>query len=155
MPVLKNSKHELFAQELAKGKTAREAYVNAGYEFNSGNCIRLKGNESIQARIQELQSRASTSVNITVSSLTEMYLEDRKLAKELGQTAAAKGCLDSLAKLHGLMIERKETGAPGEFARMSDDELDRFISDRENTARYGDPGEEYSEEQESLRSQLH
>ena len=155
MPILKNPKHERFSQELAKGKSAAEAYVNAGYEYNNGNCIRLKGNESVKSRVEELQKRASASVDITVANLTKMYLEDRKFAKELGQAAAAKGCLDSLAKLHGLMIERKETGAPGEFSRMSDDELDQYISEREDSARHGSAGEEYPQESEDVRGQFH
>ncbi|WP_130225106.1 hypothetical protein [Bradyrhizobium sp. Leo121] len=37
MPILKNSKHERFAQDLAKGKTADEAYVLAGHQENRGN----------------------------------------------------------------------------------------------------------------------
>jgi phage terminase small subunit len=41
MPVLSNSKHELFAQELAKGKTADAAYVSAGYSPNRGNATTL------------------------------------------------------------------------------------------------------------------
>jgi hypothetical protein len=155
MPVLKNTKHERFAQELAKGISASQAYVNAGYKPHHDNPSRLRGDEGIQARVTELQQRASKSVDITIASLTKMYLEDRKLATELGQASAAKGCLDSLAKLHGLMIDRKETGGPGEFARMSDDELDRFISEREDSSSFGYPREEYSEESEEVRSQLH
>ena len=31
MPLLDNPKHEIFAQELAKGTTADEAYARAGY----------------------------------------------------------------------------------------------------------------------------
>ena len=34
MPALENQRHERFAQELAKGKTATEAYVLAGYKPN-------------------------------------------------------------------------------------------------------------------------
>jgi phage terminase small subunit len=155
MPVLKNPKHERFAQELAKGISASQAYVNAGYKPHHDNPSRLRGDEGIQARVTELQQRASKSVDITIASLTKMYLEDRKLATELGQASAAKGCLDSLAKLHGLMIERKETGAPGEFSRMSDDELDQYISEREDSARHGSAGEEYPQESEDVRGQLH
>jgi len=155
MPVLKNPKHEKFAQELAKGVAAVQAYVNAGYEPHKANPHRLSENESVRSRVAELQERASKSVDITVASLTKMYLEDRKLATELGQPSAAKGCLDSLAKLHGLMIDRKETGGPGDFARMSDDELDRFISAREDRIGYGQAREALEEEPESLRGLAH
>lgn len=59
MPVLKNAKHEAFAQGLAKGKTADEAYVEAGYSYNRGNAARLKANESIRKRTEEIQSRVA------------------------------------------------------------------------------------------------
>lgn len=32
MPVLSNSRHELFAQGLAIGKSAKQAYIDAGYK---------------------------------------------------------------------------------------------------------------------------
>ena len=40
------------------------------------------------------------------------------LAKGAGQYAAAHAAVVSKAKLFGLMIERKEAGAPGDFAGM-------------------------------------
>ncbi|WP_455872862.1 hypothetical protein [Rhizobium yanglingense] len=43
MPVLKNARHEKFAQALAKGKTATEAYAEAGFKPHDGNAARLRG----------------------------------------------------------------------------------------------------------------
>ena len=54
MPVLPNAKHELFAQELANGKTATEAYVAAGYKANRGNAATLKQDQSISNRVAEI-----------------------------------------------------------------------------------------------------
>jgi hypothetical protein len=42
--------HERFAQALARGKAATEAYVLSGYKANDGNASRMKGNERISAR---------------------------------------------------------------------------------------------------------
>lgn len=73
MPVLKNAKHERFAQELAKGKSAAEAYVLAGYAANDGNAIRLKGNERVRDRVTEILSTAAERAEITVERvLTEL-----------------------------------------------------------------------------------
>lgn len=66
MGVLKNAKHERFAQEVAKGKAASEAYVIAGYAYNEGNAVRLKGNEKVQARIEEILSEAAERAGITI-----------------------------------------------------------------------------------------
>ena len=59
MGPLANQRHERFAQALAEGKTAAEAYVLAGYKANDGNASRLKGNERISARVQEIVGRAA------------------------------------------------------------------------------------------------
>ena len=130
MPVLSNARHELFAQEIAKGKNTSEAYVNAGYNHNPGNAVRLKIKDNVSARITELLQRSAQKSVVTIETITEMYLEDRRLAQAAGQLAVSKSAADSLAKLHGLMIERSENGKPGDFSRMSDDELERFIKER-------------------------
>ncbi|RVG81336.1 terminase small subunit [Sinorhizobium meliloti] len=66
MPVLKNARHEKFAQELAKGKTADEAYQLAGFKPNRGNAARLNANESIQARVAEIQGKGALKAEATV-----------------------------------------------------------------------------------------
>ena len=71
MPVLTNARHERFAQELAKGKTADEAYILAGFSENRGNATRLKSNESIQARIAEILQRGAARVEITQARVLE------------------------------------------------------------------------------------
>lgn len=67
MPVLKNARHETFAQELAKGKTADEAYQLAGFKPNRGNAARLNANESIRARVEELASRGAEKAEWTAA----------------------------------------------------------------------------------------
>lgn len=71
MPVLKNAKHERFAQELTNGKTADEAYVLAGYKENRGNAATLKANQSISDRVEELLTKAADRVEITKSKVLE------------------------------------------------------------------------------------
>jgi hypothetical protein len=41
-PVLKNARHEIFAQAVAQGKEIGEAYVKAGFKANTGNPSTLK-----------------------------------------------------------------------------------------------------------------
>jgi len=57
MPPLDNPRWEHFAQEIAKGKTAREAYVLAGYKKNDGNASRLKSNEKLTASWKHIKRR--------------------------------------------------------------------------------------------------
>jgi phage terminase small subunit len=64
MPVLSNHRHEQFAQSLAGGLTATEAYVAAGYEKSGArqNVSRLLRRPDIMARVQELQSSMAAGV---------------------------------------------------------------------------------------------
>ena len=59
MSVLANSRHELFAQHVAAGKTATEAAIAAGYAPSSArkHMSRLGANGGIRARIVEIQSQ--------------------------------------------------------------------------------------------------
>jgi phage terminase small subunit len=138
MPVLSNAKWERFAQELAKGKSADEAYQLAGYKPNRGNAATLKANQNVADRVAEILERGAKRAEVTIESLTEMLREDRALARELGQAAAAVSAVDKIAKLYGHMIDRKEVGRPGDFSRMTEEELDEFIASRKNIAGRGD-----------------
>lgn len=84
MPVLTNAKHEIFAQEVAKGRSASEAYILAGYSKNDGNAIRLKGNERVAARIEEIlkdgADRAGVTVERIVSELAKIGFADIRKA---------------------------------------------------------------------------
>jgi len=103
-----NPRHERFAQELAKGKTADEAYVLAGYKKNDGNATRLKGNERILERLGELQNRAAKRTEVTVESLIAEAEEVRRLAVEKGQLSAAIAAIKEKGVLSGKRIERSE-----------------------------------------------
>jgi hypothetical protein len=55
---------------------------------------------------------------ITVDSLLSDLAEDRALARELGQPSAAISATALAAKLTGLLVDRKESGQPGDFSGM-------------------------------------
>lgn len=71
MSVLENARHERFAQELAKGKTADEAYQLAGYKENRHNASRLKTNEHISVRVEEILGRVAERAEITQARVLE------------------------------------------------------------------------------------
>ena len=53
MAILTNPRHEQFAQNLATGMSATEAYAKAGYKANEGNAWRLSRNEQVLERVSE------------------------------------------------------------------------------------------------------
>ena len=122
MGVLKNPKWERFAQGLASGKTADEAYVFAGYEENRGNAIRLKANERISARLKELQERAAIRAEVTSASLIEMADEIRRAAFNAGQFAPAVSAVKEMGILAGVRVEKRDT-INRRADDLSDDEL--------------------------------
>lgn len=73
MPVLANARHERFAQEIAKGKSASEAYRIAGFRPDDGNAIRLTGNDKVQDRIQEILEAGARRAEVTVERVVREY----------------------------------------------------------------------------------
>jgi hypothetical protein len=112
MPPLNNPRHERFAQE---GRTEDESYVLAGYKANDGNCIRLKGNERVQARLIELQAAAAKASEVTVETLLAELEAARARADSLEQLSAAVKAIDLKAKVSGVMVQRIEVGGPKAF----------------------------------------
>lgn len=124
MAALPNARHERFAQELSKGKTASEAYVLAGYKANDGNAATLKGNQRILERISELQNAASMRVEVTIASLMQEASEIQAAAMEAKQLSAATAALTVKAKLAGLWVDKNEnTNRNVDPARVTDAEL--------------------------------
>ena len=143
MPVLSNPKHERFAQELAKGKSQSEAYELAGYKPDSGAASRLSGNVSVSARVAEILSRAADRAELTVARVVENLERIATKAEALGEAAGlnvAKSAWVDAAKVKGLVVDRKEVGRPGDFDRMSEDELEAFIASREGSIGASDSG---------------
>ena len=73
MPMLRNSRHERLAREIAMGKSATEAMREVGYS-DPRNSTRLTKNDEIRRRIDELKERGAARAEVTVASLVqELY----------------------------------------------------------------------------------
>ena len=128
MAILKNQRHEVFALNVASGKSASEAYRMSGYETTTdtatrANACRLLTNASVQARIKELQSRAVGKFNLDRNWILTMLQENAHRAmqlepvigrdgKESGQHvyagAVANRALELLGKEAGMFVDRTE-----------------------------------------------
>ena len=117
MPRLENSKHERFAQALAAGKTAVDAYEWAGYRRNRGHASTLRKNPGLLKRVDEiLESRgqiqgrgalaAIERARLSKTTVIEMLLADRELARRNGQSSAAIRATELLGKELGMFVER-------------------------------------------------
>lgn len=148
MAVLSNPKWELFAQAIAKGKNATEAYVCAGYDdqlSNAAAASRLLKSVKVRDRVDELLIRAADRVEVDKSWIMARLKENVERAMQINAVLDSEGnptgeyryegnvanrALELLGKELSMFIERAEVGGPGDFARMHDDELARFIEER-------------------------
>jgi phage terminase small subunit len=88
MGPLRNQRHERYALAVAEGHSISESYRLAGYQKNTGNASRLNANESIQARVAELQQQTAASSRITIESICAELAEATAVAKSKGQAQA-------------------------------------------------------------------
>ena len=124
MPILKNPRHERFARELAKGKSATEAYELAGYKGDRTAASRLSTNVNICQRLEELQSEiAARVVEETAVTRADILEELKKIAFATFEDDLVKAndkraaCMD-YARIEGWIVERHEHGSAGEFAHI-------------------------------------
>lgn len=59
MPVLRNHRHEAFAQAIAKGMTQEEAHAEAGFKPQRQNASRLMTKDDIKRRVEEIKARVA------------------------------------------------------------------------------------------------
>jgi hypothetical protein len=109
MSILSNPRHEKFAQGLAQGKPAINAYELAGYKPDRGAASRLSANVSIQARVAELQGKAAESAIITLEGLIQEAGELQVAGLKLNQISAAVAALTAKAKLAGFWVDKAES----------------------------------------------
>lgn len=102
MAALGNAKHERFAQGLAAGKTADEAYTAAGFKANRGNATRLKANESVQARVKELTERAADGLVLTKQWVLEQLADNAAKAKKVGDFGPSNKAIELIGKHLGM-----------------------------------------------------
>lgn len=128
MPVLANPRHERFAIELAKGNSASEAYVLAGYQESRSAACRLSTNVNVLSRVAELQDRGAKRAEVTLESLLSEAEEARTGAMEAGQFAAAVSAIKEKGVLAGIRVEKSERKSITNARTLSDAELDVAIA---------------------------
>jgi phage terminase small subunit len=123
MPALDNIRHERFARALIKTGVKATAYLKAGYTpttrsgLDAAAC-RLARRSKVTSRIRELKKQMAARNRITVDSLIEELDEAKRNAQRLDQPSVEVTAVMSKARLTGLLVDRKEQGAPGDFTGL-------------------------------------
>ena len=110
----------------------------AGYKDNDGNASKMANHPEIVDRVKEITGKAAIRAEISVARFTEDLLRYASKAEKMANDqdiptglAVARACAMDAAKLNGLVIDRKELGAPGEFAdidKMTTEELRAYLA---------------------------
>lgn len=124
VPRLTNPRHERFVREYIKHGVASKAYELAGFESTTSGSARAKASRllthaNVKRRLAEHHNMTLKRHEITVDTLLADLESDRALAHCEGQGSAAVQATMAKARLLGLIVDRKETGKPGEFEGMN------------------------------------
>lgn len=111
MPVLSNPKHEAFAHAIFKGMTAEAAYIEAGYKPNRGNATRMKQNESILKRVEELQVRVAEKAVIDRLWVINALIENAEIALGRRKTKITRVDKESGARVDVEVTDRDASAA--------------------------------------------
>jgi hypothetical protein len=110
-----NGKLEVFARELALGKSAPEAARAAGYEGTSlvSNATKRAASPRVRERVAALQAKLAEEIAMTSSILIERAEQARQMAMRLEKPGEAIRAIETIAKLCGLWKEKP--GAQNQF----------------------------------------
>lgn len=120
MAVLKNARHEAFAQALAKGKTATEAYAEAGYNGDRTAASRLSSKVNIRNRVQEIVGRVAEKAEWTAADRLAALKRISEKA-ELADPRVAVSAIAEANKMQGSHAPAKsEVSEPGGWEQAED-----------------------------------
>jgi|TARA_Y100000310_G_scaffold290034_1_gene316899 hypothetical protein len=119
-----------FAQAVIDGMNNIDAYEAAGYSMRQGrataiaNACRLRAHSNVAAWIDAkraaIEAKAVTIAGYTKDVALTNALDDRKLARELGQSGSAVSAGKLAADLCGHLVERHETKLVGGWDSVLD-----------------------------------
>jgi hypothetical protein len=139
MPILRNPRYERFAQQLADGSTATEAYRLAGYEPDRGNATRLQRKDSIRQRVDEILAEReaihgqATARAIERAALSKEWVID-KLRENVERAMEAQPALDRAGNPTGRYVYSRYVyngAAANRALELLGKELGMFVDRRE------------------------
>ena len=148
MPLLENARHERFARALADGKSAVDAYEFAGYRRNRGHASTLRKDPKLLKRVDEIletrgqiQGRGALAAieraRLTKSTVIDMLIADRELARKNGQSSAAIRATELIGIELGMFVRRTDNRHLVErrFSELSEEEQERVAGELLREAR--------------------
>ena len=118
---------QLFCSEYLTDRNATAAAIRAGYSKVSARCTssRIMAKPKIKAHIAALDSKIKSKH--VLSAIETLERISREAVDVENRPRDRLKALELLAKHHALLVERHEVGGPGDFAPLTDDEIDAEI----------------------------
>jgi len=160
---LDNERHELFAQNLAKGIPQSKAYVQAGFEATTDQAIRVNAHKlsrktAVMRRVTELQEagarRAEREIGIDKAWIMLRLRDLSEAAQEANQYGPSVRAVELMGRERGMFVEKHEVrGGPLEELSIAD--LERLVenADAESARRStiaGESGDQDSQDRNAL-----
>lgn len=130
-------KQTAFAREYMVDRNATQAAIRAGYSAATAEQqgYQQLQNPSVREAIEALEAEHRERCNVTVEALTRELFAARDLAHSIGQPSAAVSAIMGIAKLHGLIVDKRVTENINRSAQeMTDDELTAIVRAKDGAA---------------------
>lgn len=121
------AKKEAFAVKFIECNNASEAYKHAYNAENMKNetihkrACELAKDGYVKGRIKELRDKQMEKHEVTMDNLTEIIRDAITLAKDLQDPSNIRGGAMDLAKLHGMIVDRKNVQANVSYTEFLDE----------------------------------
>jgi hypothetical protein len=122
---LANIRHEQFITELFRAEfnaseAYRKVYPAVRQDVARVCASKLLASANVKRRLEERQQAMIKRADVTVDRILNEYEEARDLAKSQAKPEAMMAASEKKAKLVGLLVERRESGQPGDFDGLQD-----------------------------------
>jgi phage terminase small subunit len=129
MPTLLNAQHEIFAQEVAKGRQIGEAYALAGFNPHPANPTRLGKKRHVAERIKEIKEKA------TERAAEQLVISKKRVLEELAKIAFANMADFMTVGASGEPVLNWRNLTHDQAAALQEVTIDEYIEGRGENAR--------------------
>lgn len=124
------NKQQRFVEEYSVDSNATQAAIRAGYSERTAEVQghQLLNKTLVFAAIQEQRRIVSEAVNITAEDVLKIFAREADAGDKSEPNSARVRAAELLGKSLGMFVERQEHGRPGDFAGLSEAELNSKIN---------------------------
>ena len=123
------AKQQAFVREYLVDNNGTQAAIRAGYSPNGADvaAVRLLAHARVAAELRRGQEKLAERTELNA----EWVLRQLRSEVEQGEIPSARIKATELIGKHiGMFVERQETGGPGEFANLTEEELEGRVEEK-------------------------